>query len=182
MAVSAPPAFLRWVVPASVIGALMVLALLFTVQHDRLAPIDEPRPVEMTAAAELTAWLEHTAPIVASLRSTFGDVGEAAMASDFAATSTACRAGLDLTGALVAELPSPNVGLNDGLRVALDDYGQALRHCVAGSDNADPAELAMATNLVAVGDRHWRAVVGTLGTPWPGVPPSDAGPSHVFKI
>jgi hypothetical protein len=182
MTVSAPPAFLRWVVPAAVIGALMVLALLFKVQHDRVAPIDEPRPVETTAASELTTWLEHTAPIVASLRSTFGDVGEAAMASDFTATSTACRAGLELTGELGAELPSPNVRLNDGLRVALDDYEQALRHCVAGSENSDPAELAMATNLVAVGDRHWRAAVGTLGAPWPGLPPRDTRPSHVYKI
>lgn len=186
MTVTAPPAMLRWVVPATIVGAFMVLGLLLGVQHYRVVESDDAGPaavdVDTHDGSELSAWVDHAAPIVASLRAAFDDVGEAAMASDFVATSTACRAGLDLTGALVNELPSPDVRLNGPLRQALDEFDQALRHCVNGSENSDPAELAVAAELVAVGDRHWRAAVGMMNTPWPGLPPRNTRPSHVFKI
>lgn len=185
MTVSAPPAFLRWVVPATIIGALMVLGMLLRVQHNRAAEFDEAAApitgIETYAVPELQAWVDHAAPLMASLRGVFGDVGEAAKASDFVATSTACRAGLDLTGALVNKLPSPDVRLNAPLREALDDYDQALRHCVAGSENNDPDELAIAADLVTTGDQRWRAAVGMMDTPWPALPPSSTKPSHVFK-
>lgn len=186
MTVSAPPAMLRWVVAATIVGAMMVLGLLLGVLHHRAVEIDEARPaaagVDTNDVPELRAWLDHAAPLVASLRAAFDDVGEAALASDFVATSTACRAGLDLTEALVNELPSPDVRLNGPLREALDDFDQALRHCVNGSEKSDPAELAIAADLVAVGDRHWRAAVGMMNTPWPDLPLRDLRPSHVFKI
>lgn len=185
MTVSAPPAFLRWVVPVTIVGALMVLGLLLRVQHNRAVEFEEAGPaavdIDTNDVPELQAWVDHAAPLMASLRSVFGDVGEAAKASDFVATSTACRAGLDLTGALVNELPSPDVRLNAPLREALDDYDHALRHCVNGSENNDPDELAIAADLVTAGDQRWRAAVGMMDTPWPALPPSSTKPSHVFK-
>lgn len=186
MTVSAPPTMLRWVVPATIVGGLMFLGVLLTVQHNRAVELAKAGPaaadVDTNDVPGLPAWLDHAAPLVASLRAVFDDVGEAAMASDFAATSAACRDGLDLTGALVNELPSPDVRLNGPLREALDEFDQALRHCVNGSENSDPAELAIAADLVAVGDRHWRAAVESMDTPWPLPPPSGTRPSHVFKI
>ena len=162
-----------------------MLGLLLKVQQNHAAQMDDARSTalgsETAEVSGLSLWLADAAPLVASLRSSFDDVGEAAKASDYVATSAACHTGLDLIGALVAELPSPDIRFNDGLRLALDDYEQALRHCVAGSENSDPAELAMAADQVTVGDRRWRAAVGTIGYPWPGVSSGDSGPSHVFK-
>ena len=138
LTVSPPPAFLRWVIPTAIVGALMVLGLLLKVQHNRLQ-FEEAGPVvsgETADVPELLAWLDHAAPIVTELQAAFDDVGEAAQASDFVATSTACRAGLDLSSALIAELPSPDARLDDPFRRAFNDYDQALRHCVRGSENS----------------------------------------------
>ena len=90
-------------------------------------------------------------------------------------------AGLDLAGALIAELPSPDARLDDPFRRAFNDYDQALRHCLRGGENSDPAELAIAGDLIAVGDQHWRDAAGMIDDPWLILPPSGSRPAHVFK-
>jgi hypothetical protein len=183
LAVSPPPAFLRWVIPAAIVAALMVLGLLLKVQHNRLQ-LDEAGPVvsgETADVPELLAWLDHAAPILLELQAAFDHVGDAAQAGDFVAMSTGCRAGLDLASALIAELPSPDARLDDPFRRAFNDYDQALRHCVRGGENSDPAELAIAGDLIAVGDQHWRDAAGMIDYPWLRLSPSGSRPSHIFK-
>src|SRR5262245_2008503 len=97
---SATPASLRWVIPATVVGALLGM------QRDRHAQIYIDAAEGPTGASAFSVWLNHAQPLMTSLRNAFDDVAEAASASDFVGTGAACRAGLGLTNALVAELPS----------------------------------------------------------------------------
>lgn len=184
MTVAPPPPFLRWVIPATIFGTLLVFGFLLRMQHNHV-PFDKTASVsvhvETADPRDLMEWLDQAAPLVASLRGAFNDLSDAARSSDFAGMSVACHAGLDFTGALVIVLPSPEVRLNDPLRQALDGYDQALRHCVTGSENSDPAELAIAGDMFAVGDRQWNAAIWMFDTPWPGLPSGNMRPSHVFK-
>jgi hypothetical protein len=175
----ATPASLRWVIPSTVVGVLVLLGAFLAMQHDRRAEFSIDATEVGVGASAFSQWLTRTTPLMTSLRTAFDDAGKAAAASDFAATGAACRAGLGATGALVAEFPSPDARLDRPLRQAIGDYDEALRHCVSGSEHADPAELAAAADLVAAGDRNWRAAVELIDPDWPGLAPR--GPSHVFK-
>ena len=180
--VTGTPAALRWVLPATIIGALVILGVLLKVQYNRMA--DGPaRLFEASVAvdSEFLEWLERTSPLMASLKRAFDEVGDAAMDGDFVGTGAACRAGLSTTSALVAELPSPDTRLDFPLRQALDEYERALSLCVSGSEHDEAAELASAADWVTRGDRHWRAAVGLMGPEWPGLPSSVSGPGPVFK-
>jgi hypothetical protein len=181
----ATPTPLRWVIPSAVVGVLVGLFALLVTQRDQDArySIDGSggQDVETTDAHEFTAWLSRMTPLARSLQVTFDDAEKAASARDFAGTATACRAGLDLTSALAAELPSPDPRMDDPLRQAITDYDMALHLCVSGSEDAEPVELAMAADLLEAGDQLWAIAAGTTDPAAPGLPLRLPRPSPVFK-
>lgn len=131
------------------LAAVLVSGCTVKVGHDK--PTSPTTTRGSSDKEKLASWYDANSSLIDDISTATGDVSDAALASDFSGTSSACSELTDATSNALSADPIPVAAIDSHWQAALQHFDMAAQDCIDGVDSMDADLLSRASDEVGQG-------------------------------